>query len=74
MGLFSQDAKSIVESLSSPSLFPDGPAAGMRLLTFYMTHAGTRLSVSRRRSLEKARKLLLVRVEQKLKQDARRAA
>jgi hypothetical protein len=40
----------------------------MRLLEFYISHAAQRLSPSRLRRLEKARKLLAARIERELKQ------
>jgi Protein of unknown function (DUF3175) len=73
-GIFTRDPQTIAESLASTDTFPDGPAGGMRILAFYITHASKRLSASRLRSLEKARKLLAARVDQMLKEEARRAA
>jgi hypothetical protein len=43
----------------------------MRVLAFYISHAGKSLSASRRRNLEKARKLLSVRVDQSLREEMR---
>jgi hypothetical protein len=40
----------------------------MRLLEFYISHSAKRLSPSRVRRLEKARKLLAARMERELKQ------
>jgi hypothetical protein len=40
----------------------------MRLLTFYISHAAKRLSPSRLRRLEKARKLLAARIDRELRQ------
>lgn len=57
-GLFSLPAETIAESLASKEISPQGPSSGLRLLTFYMNYAGKRLSPSRRRNLEKAKKLL----------------
>ena len=74
IGLFHRDPETIVKALFSHETFPDGPAAGMRILAFYITHAGKRLSPGRLRSLEKARKLLSARVDQLIKDEARRAA
>lgn len=74
IGLFRRDPATIVEALASSETFPDGPAAGLRILTLYITHSGRRLSASRLRSLEKARKLLSARLDHLLKDEARRAA
>ena len=40
----------------------------MRLLEFYISHAAKRLSPSKLRRLEKARKLLAARMDRELKQ------
>jgi hypothetical protein len=74
LGLFHRAPETIVEALLSRETFPEGPAAGMRILAFYITHAGKRLSASRLRSLEKARKLLSARLDELLKEESRRAA
>ncbi len=67
-GLFAQPAEAIADSLASKEISPQGTAAGMRLLEFYITHAAKRLSPSRLRRLEKARKLLAARMERELRQ------
>ena len=74
VGLFHRDPETIVQMLASSETFPDGPAAGMRILSFYIAHAGKRLSASRVRSLEKARKLLSEKLDQLVRERARRAA
>lgn len=72
--LFTQDAQTIADSLASKSIYPQGPESGMRILTFYINRAGRGMSASRRRNLEKAKKLLSARVEQARKQHALRAS
>jgi tRNA(adenine34) deaminase len=72
VGLFAQDPETIAASLASKEVSPQGPATGMRVLTFYITRAGRRLSASRLKKLEKARKLLSVQVEKALKEEERR--
>lgn len=73
-GLFANDPQTIAESLSSRLGSPSkGPADGLRLLAFYLTHAGQRLSSSRRRNLEKAKQLLAAQLEQAAKQKQQRA-
>lgn len=61
-GLFAGPAETIAESLCSKEISPQGPSSGLRLLTFYMNYAGRWLSASRRRNLEKAKKLLSIRL------------
>jgi Protein of unknown function (DUF3175) len=65
-GLFTKPAKSIADSLASRELSPQGASSGLRLLTFYINYAAKWLSPSRRRNLEKAKKLLSDRVSREL--------
>ena len=67
-GLFAMPPEALANSLASKEVSPQGTAAGMRLLTFYISHSAKRLSPSRVRSLEKARKLLAARLERELRQ------
>ena len=62
LGLFNKPPEEIAESLASNEGSFQGSAAGMRLLTFYISHAAGRLSPSKIRRLEKARKLLAARM------------
>jgi hypothetical protein len=71
-GLFSQSAETIAESLSSKEVSPQGASSGLRLLTFYMNYAGRWLSASRRRNLEKAKKLLSIRLAKETAERERR--
>ena len=73
-GLFALPAEKIAESLASQKVAPQGAASGMRLLTFYLNYAGKRLSVSRRRTLEKAKKLLSARVVRETREKERQNA
>lgn len=72
VGLFAMDAETIATSLASKEVSPQGPATGMRVLTFYLTRSSRQLSPSRRKRLEKARKLLSVHVEKAIKEEERR--
>jgi hypothetical protein len=67
-GLFTMPPEALADSLASKEVSPQGTAAGMRLLTFYISHAAKRLSPSRLRSMEKARKLLAARIDRELRQ------
>ena len=66
-GLFTQPPEALADSLASKEVSPQGTAAGMRLLEFYISHAAKRLSPSKIRRLEKARKLLAARMERELR-------
>ena len=72
VGLFAKDPVTIAESLASKEISPGGPASGMRVLAFYLSHASKSLSASRRRNLEKAKKLLSARVDESLKEEFRK--
>jgi len=72
VALFTRDPETIAESLASKEFSPAGPASGMRMLTFYINRSGKHLSPSRLRNLEKAKRLLSVRVEEAQRQEARR--
>jgi Protein of unknown function (DUF3175) len=71
-GLFTKDPETIADFLSSTELSPDGPASGIRLLAFYISHAAKGLSASQRRNLEKAKKLLSDRLMQDIRARERR--
>jgi Protein of unknown function (DUF3175) len=71
-GLFAMEPEKIADSLASKEVSPQGPATGMRVLTFYITRSSRQLSPSRRKRLEKARKLLSVRVEKAVKEEERK--
>lgn len=62
-GLFNQDAETIANHLASKKVSPKGPASGMRMLTFYINRAGKNLPAQRKRTLERAKKLLHDKVE-----------
>jgi tRNA(adenine34) deaminase len=65
-GLFTMPAEAIADSLASKEISPQGPSSGLRLLTFYISYAGKRLSPARLRNLEKAKKLLADRVAREM--------
>jgi hypothetical protein len=69
-GLFAMKAEAMADSLASKEVSPQGPASGMRLLAFYLSHSAKRLSPSRLRSLEKARKILAARLQRELRRKA----
>jgi Protein of unknown function (DUF3175) len=62
-GLFTKDSETIARKLASKQVSPKGPGSGMRMLTYFINRAGKGLSATRRRKLEKAKKLLSERVE-----------
>ena len=64
-GLFTKDAATIARSLASKKVSPKGPGSGMRMLNYFINRGGHNLSASRRRELEKAKKLLSRRIQNK---------
>jgi Protein of unknown function (DUF3175) len=62
-GLFTKDAATIAKSLASSEVSPRGPASGMRMLTYFINRGGKNLTATRRRELEKAKKLLSQHIE-----------
>jgi hypothetical protein len=66
-GIFEMSAEAIVESLASKHQSPEGCASGLRLLRFYLSHSGKWLSASRLRRIEKAQKLLEIRLSRELR-------
>ena len=62
-GLFKKDAGSIARSLASKKVSPKGPGSGMRMLTYFINRGGRGLSPSRRAELERAKKILSLRIK-----------
>lgn len=62
-GLFTKDAATIARALASHKVSPKGPGSGMRMLSYFINRGGKNLSATRRRELEKAKKLLSQRIE-----------
>ena len=50
-------------SLASKKVSPKGPGSGMRMLNYFINRGGKNLSATRRRELEKAKKLLSERIK-----------
>lgn len=71
-GLLTKDPETIAASLASTEFSPEGPASGIRLLAFYISHAAKGLSLNQRRNLEKAKKLLSERLAQDYRERERR--
>ena len=66
-GLFTKSAAAIARSLASKRVSPKGPGSGMRMLTYYINRAGHNLPATRRRELEKAKKLLSAQIHRRPK-------
>jgi hypothetical protein len=68
--LFTKPAAVIARSLASKKVSPKGPGSGMRMLTYFINRAGKGISASRRRTLERAKKLLHERIEKEKQKKA----
>src|SRR6266404_1648816 len=72
-GLFTKDAKTIARALASRKVSPKGPSSGMRMLTYFINRGGRGLTITRRRELEKAKKLLSQRIGKRKARSAKTA-
>jgi tRNA(adenine34) deaminase len=72
--LFTKSAPAIARGLASKKVSPKGPGSGMRMLTYFINRAGKGLSASRRRELERAKKLLHERIEKEKQREKKTAA
>lgn len=57
-GTFQKDAESIARIMASPRVSPKGLGSAIRMVQFYLNRGGSGLGASRRRTLEKAKRLL----------------
>jgi len=69
-GLFTKSAGTIARTLASKKVSPKGPGSGMRMLTYFINRAGRGLSAKRRAELEKAKSLLVRKIERQKKSQA----
>ena len=56
--LFTQNAETIARAMASKRVSPKGIGSGIRMVQYFINRAGKGLSASRRRELEKAKRLL----------------
>jgi tRNA(adenine34) deaminase len=56
--LFTKDAATIARTMARRSVSPKGIGSGVRMIQFFINRAGKSLPASRRRELEKAKRLL----------------
>jgi hypothetical protein len=62
-GLFTKSAPEIARALASKRVSPKGPASGMRMLNYFINRGGRGLSASRKKELERAKRLLSERIK-----------
>jgi hypothetical protein len=56
--LFTKDAATIAKVMASKKVSPKGIGSGVRMIQFFINRAGKDLTASRKRELEKAKKML----------------
>jgi len=66
-GTFGRDAEHIARVMASPRVSPKGIGSAIRMIQFFLNRGGNRLSVSRRRELERAKRLLQEKREARLR-------
>jgi tRNA(adenine34) deaminase len=57
-GTFNKDAKSIAWIMASKKVSPKGIGSGIKMIQYFINRGGKGLSVTRRKELEKAKKIL----------------
>jgi hypothetical protein len=57
-GIFTKDAETIARHMASKKVSPKGVGSGVRMIQYFINRAGTGLPASRRRELEKAKRIL----------------
>ena len=60
-GIFTKDAETIARHMGSKKVSPRGLGSGIRMIQYFINRAGRGLSASRRRELEKAKRILQAR-------------
>jgi Protein of unknown function (DUF3175) len=64
-GTFNKDAASIARIMGSKKVSPKGPGSGVRMIQFFINRAGSGLSTTRRKVLERAKKMLQAKMTKK---------
>ena len=57
-GIFTKDAETIARHMASKKVSPKGVGSGIRMIQYFINRAGKGLPDSRRRELEKAKRIL----------------
>jgi tRNA(adenine34) deaminase len=56
--IFTKDAETIAKAMASKKVSPKGIGSGIRMIQFFINRAGKELPASRKKELEKAKKIL----------------
>ena len=57
-GIFTKDAETIAQHMASKKVSPKGVSSGIRMIQYFINRAGKGLPASRKRELEKAKRIL----------------
>jgi len=60
-GIFTKDAETIARHMASKKVSPKGTGSGIRMIQYFINRAGKGLPASRKRELEKAKRILQAR-------------
>jgi len=63
-GLFTKDAATIARVMATKKVSPKGIGSGIRMVQMFINRAGKNLSATRRRELERAKRILQDKKEQ----------
>jgi Protein of unknown function (DUF3175) len=72
--LFKKDAQTIARMMARKSVSPGGVGSGIRMIQYFINRAGKSLSMTRKRELEKAKRILQRKKESTNKAPTRRVA
>lgn len=72
-GLFTEDAETIAREMGSRRVSPKGVGSGIRMIQFFINRAGKNLPASRRRELERAKRILQRRREKEKDKEKERS-
>jgi hypothetical protein len=61
--IFTKDAETIAKAMASKKVSPKGIGSGIRMIQFFINRGGKDLPASRRRELEKAKRILQVKAK-----------
>ena len=68
-GLFTKDAETIARVMATKKVSPKGIGSGIRMIQFFINRAGKDLSLTRKRELERAKRILQEKQEKQEKQE-----
>jgi tRNA(adenine34) deaminase len=66
--VFTKDAQTIARTMASRKVSPKGIGSGIRMIQYFINRGGKGLSKTRKRELEKAKRILHARVHKQKKQ------